>query len=149
MGKRKQAVVPARPSSPKKAFVSPAAQQSRFDGIRPSWRFAKLGCGGLVEFAFPDDMETLLYIRGKLAEFETMTIGELLNDRHSNRFAVYNLSNRLIAPVKKCMEENGFEEVYRFRLSGAERVYALSFEHGVFELIWWDPHHKIYPTEKK
>lgn len=38
------------------------------------------------------------------------------------------------------------EEVFRFRLSGEKRLWG--FRVGrVFHAIWWDPHHKVYPTE--
>lgn len=38
-----------------------------------------------------------------------------------------------------------FNEIYRFRMTGAKRLWG--FEEGkVFHIVWWDPAHLIYPT---
>lgn len=40
-----------------------------------------------------------------------------------------------------------FEEFFRFRLSGEKRLWG--FRTGdVFHLLWWDPDHGVYPTER-
>jgi hypothetical protein len=38
------------------------------------------------------------------------------------------------------------EEIFRFRLDGTKRLWG--FRHGrTFHAVWWDPDHKVYPTE--
>lgn len=45
------------------------------------------------------------------------------------------------------MISEGEEELFRFRLSGTQRLWG--FRSGsLFRMIWWDPEHRVYPTEK-
>lgn len=37
-------------------------------------------------------------------------------------------------------------EIFRFRLSGRKRLWGF-VDRGIFHIVWWDPDHKIYPTE--
>lgn len=40
-----------------------------------------------------------------------------------------------------------FEELFRFRLGGENRLWGFVVD-GVFYVLWWDPDHNVYPTEK-
>ena len=38
-------------------------------------------------------------------------------------------------------------DLFRFRLSGKERLYGFRIEaEAMFYMLWYDPHHKIYPS---
>lgn len=39
-----------------------------------------------------------------------------------------------------------FEELFRFRLDGRARLWGFQ-SNGVFYPVWWDPEHKVYPTD--
>lgn len=41
-----------------------------------------------------------------------------------------------------------FDTAFRFRSGSTKRIWGYKIV-DVFHLIWWDPNHKIYPTEKK
>jgi hypothetical protein len=38
------------------------------------------------------------------------------------------------------------DELFRFRLGNKPRLWGIIHE-GVFFPVWWDPEHKIYPTD--
>lgn len=38
------------------------------------------------------------------------------------------------------------EEIFRFRLGGTERLWGF-LQNGVFYALWWDPNHRVYPTD--
>lgn len=37
-------------------------------------------------------------------------------------------------------------DIFRFRLSGVERLWGFVID-GIFYAVWWDPNHRVYPTE--
>ena len=39
------------------------------------------------------------------------------------------------------------DDIYRFRLSGQKRLWGFRERH-VFHVVWWDPSHLVYPTER-
>ncbi len=39
------------------------------------------------------------------------------------------------------------DEIIRIRIDSRTRVYAWRGHHNVFNLIWWDPEHEIYPSQ--
>lgn len=41
----------------------------------------------------------------------------------------------------------GDDELFRFRLSGERRLWGFRSER-TFHVLWWDPDHQVYPTEK-
>lgn len=42
------------------------------------------------------------------------------------------------------LEKDDVDEVFRFRLSGKQRLYGITREH-MFMVLWWDPDHNVYP----
>ena len=52
---------------------------------------------------------------------------------------------------KRLSERNldDYEELFSFRFSGKERLFCIQLQEGLMGVLWWDPEHKICPTEKK
>ena len=38
------------------------------------------------------------------------------------------------------------DDLFRFRLGNKPRLWGVIHE-GVFYPVWWDPEHKVYPTD--
>jgi hypothetical protein len=92
--------------------------------------------------------ETLLYIREKLAHFETMTWSEILV---SGKKRNHSIKVSDITPeARRCLEAKALalDEVVSLRLSGAERVFGY-LDQGVLVLLWWDPGHEVCPTAER
>ena len=93
------------------------------------------------------DGVTLLYIRERLAHFESMTWGEILvgAKKQNHSIAVHKLSpaaQKRLAALKLILEE-----VISLRLSGRERIFGY-LENGVLTLLWWDPLHQVCESER-
>lgn len=39
------------------------------------------------------------------------------------------------------------EPMFRFRVNGTSRLWGWEVA-GIFHAVWWDPNHKVYPTER-
>jgi hypothetical protein len=39
------------------------------------------------------------------------------------------------------------DEIYRFRVTGEKRLWGFRAER-TFHVVWWDPEHRVYPSEK-
>jgi hypothetical protein len=57
----------------------------------------------------------------------------------------------IIAQARNRLVQNNLEEIdifWRFRFQGEQRLWG--YKQGrIFLVIWWDPHHKICPSELK
>lgn len=49
--------------------------------------------------------------------------------------------------MKRQLPEMFDDTMFRFRLSGEQRLWGFR-KRNVFHIVWWDPEHKVYPTEK-
>ena len=146
----KKQVKGAKPSQVNKQVPISCATCALVGDIRPSWRFGSIGSQPIKRYAFPDDASDRMDLIQSLQQFESRTIRELRGDRNSNRYAVYRIADvhdKLDRDVKEYLIDHGIEEVHRFRTGSRERVYAISLDRGVFDLIWWDPMHKIYSCD--
>ena len=86
-----------------------------------------------------------------LQSFSKLTWAEIERQAaHGHRKHHSQLVGSLIAEAQARWGECGFEadEAYRFRVGAKERVWG--FRAGShFHVVWFDPEHLIYPTEKK
>lgn len=87
----------------------------------------------------------------KLKQFESCRLGEITSGVFKD-FTVY--SNFSTCPNPEPIERLGryydreSDSLARFRLGGTQRLYGFLVEHE-FHVLWWDPRHEIWPSEKK
>jgi hypothetical protein len=89
------------------------------------------------------------YIQTKLAEFERKTWNEIFTiEKHWNH--ALSVSQFKCPKARKWMRENmpDQNELWTLRLSGAERIWGV-FSEGVYLVVFWDPKHLIWETDKK
>ena len=48
----------------------------------------------------------------------------------------------------KTLKRDDLEELWSFRVGAKPRMWAILYD-NVFNLLWWDPDHKVCPSEKK
>ena len=79
----------------------------------------------------------------KWAEIEQASAGNGRRMHHSHEIAT------LVPEAKDRIDEKipGTETMYRLRLGGASRLWGVRTV-AEFSVVWWDPKHEIYPTEK-
>lgn len=154
---KKKVVTTQPPSAVKKARPGDPVDHGNPDGY-PSWRFEHL------DFEFPpngnwsrvgptelkDLAETLRHceqkpmqqlfqtgrgVRGATAEYDNEVMDKGLTKAARSRLSELGLGD--------------LDRICRIRLDATCRVYAWRGNGNVFNLIWWDPEHEIYPTEPK
>jgi hypothetical protein len=121
-----------------------------FHGRNPAWRLNKLKKYNDYEFGWDAIEEDLSRVMELLHDFETRTWGEILiNDRKRNHpVSIYKLipkARRMLAQQKEDVDE-----IVSLHLSSKERIWGImESEYGIMDIVWWDPEHKICPSEKK
>jgi hypothetical protein len=110
----------------------------------PSWRFSTVDQAG--PFAWPKGKEEEQYILQKLHEFDSMQWGEI-EGKQNHSIAVSRLSKEAQDRLS-AINQDDVEEVFSFRLQGEHRVFGIRVR-GVVKLLWWDPEHKVCPSNLK
>ena len=111
----------------------------------PSWLFQTMDLDGPWSCR---NVETgvLLDIRTHLAGFETMSWTEI--ESAGSHFVSVN---RIISDARKRLQERQLDDtddLFSLRLKGMWRVWGIR-DGDRLKILWWDPHHKVCPSEKK
>jgi hypothetical protein len=95
------------------------------------------------------DEKTLHYIREKLATFEGRTLNEIfiVSKKQNHPVPVKGLCSDAQRRLQE-LKLLDVEEVYCLHLSGKERIWGIR-DLNVLILLWWDPDHKVCPSEEK
>lgn len=143
---KKQPKVKAQPAPQKQPKIAKNPQD--YYNLNPAWRISKMelaSCYGWQNI----DGEKLKEIQTKLSNYESMTWGEILIDsKKQNHIVSINTLSKLARQRLTEMNLDDLDELTSLRLSGTERIWG-KFNKGVMELLWWDPKHEVYPTQKK
>lgn len=115
----------------------------------PVWSIATFDLGGPWGRS-PCDKDASLWLEvfPKMKDFESMTWGEIL--KHIKRHHYCDVAG-MCKKAKDRLEEIGlddYERLFHFGLSGTQRVWGIR-EQQVFRILWWDPEHEVYPSNKK
>jgi hypothetical protein len=116
-----------------------------------SWRFERADHDGDWSFSSCTDGKLLEIIR-KMKDFESMKMSELFRagSEHGKHYDVPGMPS----PALRRLEElklDDLTQISRLRLSGPERLYGFFVdpEDRIFHVLWWDPRHSVWPTEKR
>lgn len=91
-----------------------------------------------------------------MCETSKLTWGEIMsqmtgpNHRRRPKHSSYNFGSVGTVAQRRLAElrlDEIFEEFFRFRLTGEKRLWGFRTE-DVFHLLWWDPEHQVYPTDR-
>lgn len=157
-GRRKTVREASPPTTPKKARPGDTPANEHVDG-HPSWRFEN------ADGEFPDganwstvSADELRGILETLAHCESLHTSQLFSQRPGNKGHVAEYNNEtmdtgLTKDARDRLSDLGLgdlDRIYRIRADGAtRRLYAWRGNGNVFNLIWWDPDHVVYPTEPR
>lgn len=117
-------------------------QLSRFDFYHEEW--------GLK--AIKDcDVDELKGVLETLKSFETMKWSEICAPRNRERYH-YLEKAIFYSKAKKRLQSNyedvGTDSLFSMRLDARKRLIGIP-EKGIFQVIWYDPDHSVYRSEKK
>lgn len=127
-----------------------------YDNLHPVWSFKRMSRE--KKWVFNNDIVRTSdncidsqCVLAKLASFETMTWGEIKRQTHdkanksSNHFV--DLENLCPDAQKRLRELNINENLFSLRINNKTRIYGVLESH-VFEILWYDTNHEIYPIKK-
>ena len=85
----------------------------------------------------------------KIAKFETQKYKELFkkNSSHHHKVEIDDIDSS----ARKWFKENKLEdtELWSIRANGKIRIWGIIVERNIFSILWYDPNHEIYPSQKK
>lgn len=143
--KDKKPRVAADPASKKEPL---APEGFDFRKETPAWRVHRL------ELCDPygwhvADKSMLQSVQQRLANFETMTWMEILVRGHK-----FNHPIQVLALSKDARDRlaalglDQIEELISLRVSATERIFGIR-DGRILDLLWWDPEHRVCPSQKK
>ncbi len=91
----------------------------------------------------------------KLISYEGMTWSEI-QEASGGKSKGHGTNNHfeLIAEMSKEAQKRAYElrldvdQLFSLRLAGKERLYGI-LKNGIFNILWYDSNHEIYPVGKK
>lgn len=94
-------------------------------------------------------LEDFNFIQARLSNFESMTWDEIFirGKKFNHSCDVRDLSPSAL----KRLGDIGMDDVdclHSLRLGATQRIWGV-FSDGCLNLLWWDPHHQVYPSQKK
>jgi hypothetical protein len=116
--------------------------------LRPAFSFAKIDWhyqGKWGWHLLRNDREVLEFLRQLSTDSWTELLALDRGTRHH-----FQPIDTLPREAQERLEHQGWddqERVFRFRASGKKRLWGFLVD-GIFFVVWWDPHHKVYPVEK-
>lgn len=123
-----------------------------------SFRYADRSYSGMWEW--PPTGEDLDEVLDFLCEMSRLTWLEIKSQltgsgrrgsRHKKHH--YQDSDGVCLEAQRRFGELGldavFDQYFRFRLGGEKRLWGFLTDDGVFHVLWWDPDHKVCPSEKR
>ncbi|MGW3608203.1 MULTISPECIES: hypothetical protein [unclassified Micromonospora] len=140
-GERQPKALPLPQGNDRRLVVSFQYVDRAFDG---AW--------GWPEAGTPDAWEILNF----LCDISALTWGEILaqetgqrNKRHKKHHAYSTDTVGAHAQTRLAQREldQVTEELFRFRISGPKRLWGFRADE-VFHVLWWDPDHKVCPTDR-
>lgn len=120
----------------------------RYDQLKVSWGVTYLDRNGPWGFDSVDKSVLWNQIYPKLKAFESMTWSEVRRAKKQHHSVQVSKLDKL---AQKRMIDLGlgeFDELFSLRLSSRERIFGI-LSGGVLKVLWYDPHHKVYPVEKR
>ncbi len=144
MGRKQPRIAEQVDTRKRPRVLVPALAQT----ARPIWNFALFDSVAWKkeDGSYEDD----LFLEGTkyLRDNSRRTWAEIEREASMNHWiSVSRLpqeaKNRLVA-----IKLDDVDQLFSLRLSGTRRLWGLR-EDSTFFVVWWDPHHRVYPVEKK
>lgn len=118
------------------------------DDNRPVWRF------GLVDWDGPFgwsrlDPAAVRDVHQKLTSYEGQRWGEIKGSRnnHCGSMEIDKLSPEARARLEEIRLDDT-AHLFKLNCGGPARIWGIA-DRNMLQILWWDPEHKVYPTEKK
>jgi len=127
-----------------------SAQVLDFMQMNPAWQFSIMDMEKGGPFTWDGiGGSKLIEIRKKLSNLESMTWSEILVDGKTqyHHVEVRGLNKSAKDRLDK-ISQGDIDQIISLRLTGKERILGI-LHSFVLKILWWDPDHKAYPSNKK
>jgi hypothetical protein len=124
-----------------------AEEPQSFNHLKASWRVRNVQM--IQPYGWHElTVAEILYVKDKLGSFESMTWNEIfvIAKKQNHDISVADLRCDV---ARRWMARNMPDQptLWTIRFSGAERVWGI-FSGGAYQVVFWDPKHLIYPTNR-
>jgi len=106
------------------------------------WNFHRMDKGGL----WPCTFKKLTKYRSCLISYEKKTVAEVLNARHCHPISC----DALCIQAQNRLRSLGLDaggSLVQLDIGGKARLWGM-LHHNIFQLLWIDPQHEVYPTAR-
>ncbi|MCK5798881.1 MAG: hypothetical protein KAI47_16930 [Deltaproteobacteria bacterium] len=114
---------------------------------QPKWRFSLLDIEGPWSPLNAKSKDVVLAVLSRLKDFETMTWQAIRASKSHYVTDIDKLSKAARDRLNK-LNLDDMDGLYSLRFSGTQRLWGF-LRDGVFDILWWDPIHEVYPSSKK
>lgn len=122
----------------KKAKTVSSAEEINKKNI--GWNFHRMDQSG----SWPCTFRRLTQYREKMLEYEGNTIETVLNRRHCHPIQCDVLCQR----AQNRLNDLGIDgDICQLDIGAGGRLWGI-LAHNIFHLLWIDPNHEVYPTER-
>ncbi len=84
----------------------------------------------------------------QLTQFESMTMNEAFQGGHPGKdYDIESIPNADAINRLEAMGLGDQTKISRFRIGGKGRLYGFRLS-NVFHVVWWDPGHEIWPSQR-
>jgi len=92
--------------------------------------------------------EVFVKVADHMKAYEGRTWAEIetQNAKHDHPVPVKNLTAKAQARLQ-ALKQDDVEKLWRFRFSNLQRIWGIR-DGRLFKVIWWDPEHKICPSNR-
>lgn len=130
------------PTKEAKYVKNPIGYQSQYI----AWHFQCMDIDG----DWPCTMDIISQIKNKLHEYERLRWSEVLKPINNHPMPI----NKIINKAQRRLLDLGYGDtakLYQLQIKNGgsmQRLWGLRQE-NIFQILWWDPNHEIYPVEKR
>jgi hypothetical protein len=148
----KAVVRPAPGAGTKVPKVSPSASGSTA-GQKPAFSFEFADKNHVGSWCWPSQADAHKVLTA-LADFGQKTWSEIFAEQTGGRRRRRKHHYQEVSSICKeaqdrlavLKHDEVFSDLFRFRLSGTERLWGY-LQGGTFHVLWWDADHGVYPTD--
>lgn len=150
MSNRKKIVQKETSNSKKKVF-SENIDPNKYLSKKPTWKFNRCDLSS-PKWSILDSESFSQDILSKLISYECMTWAEIQSSSGGKSHGTNSHFERICDMSKDVQNRAEYlhlnvDVLFSLRLTGATRLYGI-LDEGVFNIIWFDKHHEIYPSHK-
>lgn len=128
----------------KRAVVSPAADSSYELPFRFRFNRVDVGSDWCLTLITREDHLALIDF---MAQMERLSLGEVIPAIGKREDVAGNSPNPLAQRRAQEKFPDDHDQIHSLRVSGSKRIWGLQFANE-FSVIWWDPGHEIWPTQR-